>query len=200
MKQEHFSLDYALAQLRKNCPRETDHRGLTRPEESHNAWAPALLRALEEAFRQCEYAAEHAQSPIEELFLAALWASPFLPNKHIESGHGCSAWLSDPSDPDQLSIEAQAKVGTYRVDFLLTLRCPHQGASAAKLAIECDGHDFHEKTKAQAAHDKKRDRFFASVGLPVLRFTGSEIHKNAAGCVGEAIALLVKLRREAAVR
>ena len=41
--------------------------------------------------------------------------------------------------------------------------------------IECDGHEFHERTKAQAAHDKARDRELQGRGYQVLRFAGSEI-------------------------
>lgn len=51
--------------------------------------------------------------------------------------------------------------------------------SETYVAIECDGHDFHEKTKEQAARDKQRDRDLQSIGWAVARFTGSEIFKNA---------------------
>jgi very-short-patch-repair endonuclease len=48
--------------------------------------------------------------------------------------------------------------------------------------VECDGHDFHERTKEQAARDKKRDRDLLSRGVTTIRFTGPEIYKNAEGC------------------
>ena len=48
--------------------------------------------------------------------------------------------------------------------------------------MECDGHDFHERTKAQAAHDKTRDRALQARGLKVLRYTGSEIWADPFGC------------------
>jgi len=54
-----------------------------------------------------------------------------------------------------------------------------------KIIVECDGHDFHEKTKVQAAHDKRRDRILQSLGYKVFRFTGSEIHNNAISCALE---------------
>jgi hypothetical protein len=44
-----------------------------------------------------------------------------------------------------------------------------------RLVIECDGHDFHEKTREQATKDKSRDRDLLNLGYPVMRFTGSEI-------------------------
>lgn len=51
--------------------------------------------------------------------------------------------------------------------------------------IECDGHDFHERTKAQAARDKRRDRDLQGGGHPVLRFTGSEIYKDPLYCAAQ---------------
>jgi len=41
--------------------------------------------------------------------------------------------------------------------------------------VECDGHEFHEKTKEQVARDKLRDRRIQAAGHPILRFAGSEI-------------------------
>ncbi|QQE80900.1 endonuclease domain-containing protein [Alicyclobacillus sp. SO9] len=65
-------------------------------------------------------------------------------------------------------VRTQVPIGSYRVDFLLsTLK--------KQLVIECDGHDFHEKTKKQAARDKKRDRDLIKMGYTVIRYTGTEI-------------------------
>jgi very-short-patch-repair endonuclease len=74
----------------------------------------------------------------------------------------------------------------YRID--IALRLPRY--KFQYLFIECDGHDFHERTKEQAAHDRSRDRFMATAGIPVLRFTGSEIHKNAASCADQVISFI----------
>lgn len=53
--------------------------------------------------------------------------------------------------------------------------------------IECDGHEFHEKTKEQVQEDKKRDRILAKKGYIVLRFTGSEIINDVNNCVSEIV-------------
>ena len=50
------------------------------------------------------------------------------------------------------------------------------------IAIECDGHDYHEKTKAQAQKDKTKDRTLKTKGLTVLRFTGTEITRTPDAC------------------
>lgn len=47
-----------------------------------------------------------------------------------------------------------------------------------RIAVELDGHDFHEKTKEQAKRDKEKDRFLQSQDYFVARYTGSEIYNN----------------------
>jgi very-short-patch-repair endonuclease len=88
--------------------------------------------------------------------------------------------------PDKcfVSIMPQAPVGPYRLDFLIGAKF-HDRAYQNILAIECDGHEFHEKTKEQAAKDKSRDRALVSGGLRVMRFTGSEIYRDAIGCANQ---------------
>ncbi len=71
--------------------------------------------------------------------------------------------------------------GRYRLDFALL------DDGNMKIAIEADGHEFHERTKDQAERDKRRDRYLQSDGWKVLRFTGSEIHRDAAKCVAEVM-------------
>jgi len=75
--------------------------------------------------------------------------------------------------PMALRIEEQFRVGPYKVDFMVIHR-----DTDTYIAIECDGHEFHEKTKEQAARDKKRDRYLAKKGIIVLRYTGSQICSN----------------------
>lgn len=81
----------------------------------------------------------------------------------------------------------------YIVDFLLLSRQPN--GPIKKTIIETDGHDFHEKTKAQAQADKKRDRIFARKGFTVLRFTESEIIKNAESCAQETMEIIGRFEK-----
>lgn len=73
-----------------------------------------------------------------------------------------------------LSIFPQQKIGPYRVDFLLEYRPLHSDLEK-RIVVECDGHQWHERTKEQAIKDKERDRYLTREGYIVLRFTGSEI-------------------------
>jgi very-short-patch-repair endonuclease len=83
--------------------------------------------------------------------------------------------------PDEV-ISPQYQIGKYRVDFRLESNCSGRRILAV---IECDGHDFHERTKEQAARDRKRDRDLQSEGYLVFRFTGSQIYRDPWGCVDE---------------
>lgn len=56
--------------------------------------------------------------------------------------------------------------------------------------IECDGHDFHEKTKEQAQRDKERDRLFTKNGYTIIHFTGSEIVRR--NCGEEVFQIILK--------
>ncbi|NKD23542.1 DUF559 domain-containing protein [Citrobacter freundii] len=69
----------------------------------------------------------------------------------------------------------QTKHSRYRVDFIL---------KDARLIIELDGHEYHS-TKEQLENDAIRQRYLTRAGYSVIRFTGREINRNAAGCVAE---------------
>jgi very-short-patch-repair endonuclease len=77
-------------------------------------------------------------------------------------------------------VFAQVSIGPYRPDFLMCIasRRSIEAGIRVEAAIECDGHDFHERTKEQAERDRSRDRWFLERKLPLFRFTGSEIYRN----------------------
>jgi very-short-patch-repair endonuclease len=75
----------------------------------------------------------------------------------------------------------------YRVDFMA--RC-YANDKLHFFAIECDGHEFHEKTKEQVRKDKQRERALLTQGITVIRFSGSEIWNDAAGCAKEAYEIM----------
>jgi hypothetical protein len=85
----------------------------------------------------------------------------------------------------QLKVTAAGK--NYRLDFGIRARRPNvawkQDTDAPRwlttlYALECDGHDFHERTKEQAERDRVRDRDLQSIGWNVARFTGAEIYRD----------------------
>ena len=128
-------------------------------------WARDQARDETDLFISATIDVHKVSSPIERMFLAAF--APYA--------------VMDPS----YSIEPQVSVGDYRADFVVTFKA---GSNLmAQVVVECDGHDFHEKTKKQAEHDKRRDRFFTSEGYSVMRFTGRELWRDPFACVEEVI-------------
>jgi very-short-patch-repair endonuclease len=84
---------------------------------------------------------------------------------------------------DFLLMEAQYTIEPYRVDFAFPGR---------KLAIELDGHMFHEKSVKQAVSDRKRDRYLTQQGWRVLRFHRQEIENNIESCIAQLNEFLKK--------
>jgi len=112
-----------------------------------------------------------------------------------------------PGYAETLCIEPQAQLGDYRVDFLLTLTATGPDLKnmknhpdfqekliyktiCKKMVLECDGHDFHDRSKEQARKDRARDRALQSVGYRVYRYTGSEIWADVFKCAHEALSTL----------
>jgi len=107
----------------------------------------------------------------------------------------------EADDYEYLTIEPQGQLGRHRVDFLLTLysvepfdigppptdqaKVTPRGHAFLRLVVECDGHDFHDRTKEQSSRDRARDRALTGFGLQVFRFTGADICKDVMGCARE---------------
>ena len=99
-------------------------------------------------------------------------------------------------DSPNWEMHLQWPVLGYVADFVLI-------TPEAKFVIECDGHDFHERTKEQARHDRSRDRKMVEAGWLVMRFTGSEIWSNPFACAEQVIDMAMNLEvnaHEAACR
>ena len=76
----------------------------------------------------------------------------------------------------RLSFRRQALIGNYIADFV---------AHSCKLIVEVDGesHDFEERLR----HDERRDRWFASRGYRLLRFTNDDVMRNLEGVVSSIL-------------
>lgn len=128
---------------------------------------------------------EKCGSPIEELFLAGLMAASFRNGDILEFREG---GLLDGPEPTRPTCYQQVRIANYRVDFFI-IRPTITGF--VYIVVECDGHEFHERTAEQASNDRQRDRFFTSKGYAVLRFTGTEIHNDPFKCGYEVIRMAV---------
>lgn len=101
----------------------------------------------------------------------------------------------------QLSVEVEGR--QRRLDFVLdvilsnfTTEAREHGVTVPRIAIELDGHDFHERTREQVIDRNERDRALQAAGWSVVHFSGSELHRDPEACV-EAVAVLAdRLRSE----
>jgi very-short-patch-repair endonuclease len=136
------------------------------------------------------------ESPIEWKFAAAVrdLNVPFL--KQYTQSSALEEMLKEWVPDTHLYVCApQVQCGQHRVDFLFVAYC--QDLKPTLVAVECDGHDIHERNKERAAKDKSRDRELAGMGIQVMRFTGSEIHRDAAKCVREVFGYIDRRGDEA---
>lgn len=144
-----------------------------------NSASDSLSELVRDACRECLAICE---SPIEAILLKSLflfhrvWRGqwPIIGNLPaiISAWHG-SAW----------HISQQVKIADFRVDFVIKFITVDQ-----QIVIECDGHDYHERTKEQAAKDRSRDRALTAMGYRVIRFTGSEIWADPWRCARDVLA------------
>lgn len=149
-------------------------------------------QAVESISERVDEARDEAigDSPIEKLLFAALKVMTFTGNSEyrhvsIPTPNWSLADMLSREDPLTLIVVPQAQLEGWRVDFLVYAWDFGRATGKAqwrRLIVECDGHDFHERTKEQAAKDRSRDRAAQLSGAGILRFTGSEIHKDPLGC------------------
>jgi very-short-patch-repair endonuclease len=140
------------------------------------------------------------ESPIERVLFIGMfslidsdeWEFAPLARVEIIDGDGSDPHptvLARIEEKGTLLIHLQHRLLDWRADFVLS--CP--SISDKKVIIECDGHDFHERTKEQAARDRGRDRAAQAAGYMMLRYTGSEIYRDPLKCARSALKALADL-------
>ena len=161
--------------------------GMWMPPESKDGHCDPESLAIALAGRMsalCDvYNAEGVGSPIEAMLLGALlWIDLpeiGLPVADFFGGPSENLEVFGEHEHGRYVLTTQAPIAGYKADFLLWIG---SGLDAFGVVVECDGHEFHEKTKEQAARDKRRDREILTAGFPVLRFTGSEVFRDPWSC------------------
>jgi very-short-patch-repair endonuclease len=131
-----------------------------------------IEETLHELRLDLNFAIKDCESPIEQIMALKMY-------KFLNSWSARRIEFEDKLDIigviNQNPIRAEGN--DYRVDFMVGIwdTVAQQGTN---FVIECDGHDFHEKTKEQAQRDKQRDRDLATAGFVVMHFTGSEVFND----------------------
>ena len=124
------------------------------------------------------------ESPIEATMFISIWHSFSQQNIRLAFKpwkRGIS--FQDVPDEHDAVIISQAEIGDYRADFVIVMGAAQRPANVGtRIVVECDGHEFHDRTKEQAKRDRERDRFMQDQGFRVYRFTGSEIYNSPLKC------------------
>jgi very-short-patch-repair endonuclease len=160
-----------------------------------------ILGAIEGEMMWMEADVRVGDSEIERLmFLALTFKTSFVQSEftsllQAKDDDVFQRLLIDSPEPwCSLFVRPQAKIGDYRVDFLIYAADMSRRPDRVwrRLIIECDGHDFHERTKEQSTRDKSRDRDLIMRGYEVFRFTGSELWRDPLGCADQVVSWAVK--------
>ena len=152
------------------------------------------------------YASRLLESPAEARFLCGLLlfakdalgvvVRPSGANEPLSLMPGGMAWMCEQHILTLwcrrcgfgFAVFSQFPISGYRADFVL-------GCRGAAMVVEVDGHDWHERTKGQAARDRERDRAMLAIGYPVVRFTGSQLHEDPAECARRSVETFYAITR-----
>lgn len=155
-------------------------------------YAKLLAQVVEYVTEEMGWMPDEAvgDSPIEKILHTALWAhvrfTDAAPREiAIPDKHRSLAALLANSPPSTLILCPQHQLEGWRVDFLIHAWDFGRVSGRPqwrRLIVECDGHEFHERTKEQAERDRGRDREWQLRGYSVLRFPGSKLHADPLGC------------------
>lgn len=77
-------------------------------------------------------------------------------------------------------------INGYVPDFIIE----NDFISFFKFAIEIDGHEWHEKTKEQAANDRRKDRAYLKNRVLPIRFTGTEVFHDSITCIKDSLEII----------
>lgn len=120
-----------------------------------------------------------AESPIETMMLLALLECGF--NTDLKNDAPALATLRQ-----QYPVETE--FGTFRLDFAAVRLV---GRRSVRVAIELDGHEHHA-SRDQRERDNRRARALARQGWIVIRFSGSEVWKDAGACALDVSAIIIE--------
>lgn len=126
---------------------------------------------------------DECESPIEKIFY-------YFIERYVLNMQGYIFIISP-----QCEIEANGKY--YRVDFSIICQDWNYkehvpGDLWSEVIVECDGHDFHEKTKEQVKRGNTRDYNLKMEGYEIIHFSGSEIFNEPEECAKKTVDYLVK--------
>ena len=75
----------------------------------------------------------------------------------------------------------QYQIGKYKIDIAFPKK---------KLAVECDGQEYHKSNQDQLEKDQARDKYLAKKGWMTLRLSGIMIRRNIDFCIEQVKSFL----------
>ena len=75
----------------------------------------------------------------------------------------------------------------YYADFYVCFPDDEELEKSLKIIIECDGNEYHQKTKAQVKRDNERDYDLKISRYDILHFSGSQIYNDPIKCADDII-------------
>lgn len=140
------------------------------------------------------------RSPVEAILFWAfvdIWkASPTNPLEGRQEVLFLEVPIENAIDILGLAIQHEVNIDGHKYFLDFSLQCwDGDKKESVNVAIEVDGHDFHEKTKEQARRDKFRDRMLQKAGYRVLRYTGSEVWKDSNAVVREIAEVITGVQK-----
>ena len=129
---------------------------------------------------------ESIKSPIEQIFITAFEIYCKYNNKE-------DIYLFPQKEvicnEKKYYIDFEFKADDYLTQLLLGEKIKNYNF---KLAIECDGYEFHQKTKEQVQKDNEREYDLKMAGYEVLRFSGTQIYNNPLKCAEDTYNYIMK--------
>lgn len=87
----------------------------------------------------------------------------------------------------------------YRVDFYICVQYKNKKKDIVvekKFIIECDGYEFHRRTKEEFDYESKRSRDLKKLGHEIISFSGREIMKSPYMCALDVINIIISKQDE----
>jgi len=153
----------------------------------------AIISELDFAIdTRMEWFEHHCESPIEAIFGVFLTMSLDMSYPSLLEWCEAGREVENTFDKCSFLLIPQYRWQNYRIDWALRIK----GAKRPWIFIECDGHDFHERTKEQAERDRSKDREIQAADITIFRFTGRELWRDPVTCAEQVINLMVTRFKE----
>jgi very-short-patch-repair endonuclease len=169
-------------------PREIRPREKQAYDLFDELWAEWVDSAEETASTTFGFHCSTADSDLERVFLAALM---FIRPAYVQTGYGGALDLKTG-----VELSPQHRCGPYRIDFAVIVPAMGEFGRDIRIAVECDGHYFHDRRAKDAERDKRRDRYLTLNGWRVMRFSEAEVIRAPRDCATQVEEVIESLLEE----